>query len=106
MSSAAWGAVTACFVAVFGAGGYLQYRRTKPVAEPTKTAAQALEGIQTMIPVIQDLQVRLRATEDRETELMLLIAAHTEWDRRVLDEIRKNNPDFPEPPTLRRKELE
>ena len=104
MSSGAWGALTAVFVALFGTGGYLQWRRSAKEPVVTVTPAQAKSGIETILPLINDLQQRLEATEDRETELMLLIAAHNEWDRRILDEIRKHLPDFPDPPSLQRKE--
>ncbi len=105
MSDGAWGALAAVFVALFGAGGFAQWRRTsanqrrlEPVAE---TAAEAKAGIETLLPIVQDLQKQLRDTEAREVELMIMLAAHGEWDQRVLKEIRKFDPEFPDPPPIK-----
>ena len=107
MSDAAWGALGALIVALFGAGGYLQYRRDRnqgaQIAPVAENAKEAKAGIDTLLPIVADLQKRLEDNEDAMMELMILLAAHNEWDMRVLIEIRKHLPDFPDPPPLKRK---
>lgn len=116
MPDGAWDFLGVLVLTLFGAGGYLQWRRTRKVeSEVTKVergvtpiaadAAEAKAKIDVLLPVITDLQRRLTDAEDAQVELAILLAAHGEWDLRVLSEIRKYDPHFPDPPPLRRRDL-
>lgn len=113
MTDAAWAFLTAVFLALFGAGGYFQWRRTTKklddkVAPATENAAQAKAKIDTLLPIVIELQRRLSEYEDAQIELIIQVNAHNEWDRRVLEIVRRMEPGFPDPPPLivKRREVE
>lgn len=47
-----------------------------------------------------DVQDELRAVQATAREVRTLLADHSRWDQLVLAEVRKMNPDFPDPPPL------
>jgi len=113
VSDAGWTFLTAAFLAIFGAGGYLQWRRTSKrmddkIAPATENAAQAKAKIDTLLPIVITLQERLTQYEDAQIELIIQVNSHNEWDRRVLEVVRRIDPTFPDPPPLevRRREVE
>ncbi len=108
VSDAAWAFAGVVFLGLFGAGGYLQLRRTSKIQQEVTPAAEnaqeAKDSLKALLPVIQDLQQRLDDAEDLQVETMILLAAHNEWDQRVYTEICKYDPNFPPPPPTKKLE--
>ena len=101
VSEAAWAAVAAIAVALFGAGGFFQSRRA-PKAPPQNVGSEDAKQLLAMIPLIAGLQEREQQRDDEMQEIRVLLAAHGQWDLQVLAEVRRSNPDFPDPPPLHR----
>jgi len=78
------------------------------IAPATENAAQAKAKIDTLLPIVITLQERLTQYEDAQIELIIQVNSHNEWDRRVLEVVRRIDPTFPDPPPLevRRREVE
>ncbi len=118
MTSPWWeSATTHLATLVTGGVGVAWFTRRKTSAETIKITAEAESvSVATMIVVLEqvrrqvaDLEAtvneqqaqidELRATE---RDMRANLAAHGQWDLLVLAEVRKTNPDFPDPPTLDR----
>lgn len=70
------------------------------VKTATEQVDQALTGIELLLPTIHRLQAEAIRREAADREMRILLAAHGQWDILMLAEVRKINPDFPDPPPL------
>lgn len=99
-----FGTLVVCF---FGAGGYFhvrQSRKVEKVAERvqtnTSTATAAKSGLDSLLPLVAELQQKVEDAERDRQETRVLLAAHGQWDLQVLAEVRALKPNFPAPPPL------
>lgn len=56
--------------------------------------------LQRVHAVVGDQERRVRAVEHSQQEIRVALAAHGQWDLHVLAQVRKVEPDFPDPPPL------
>ncbi len=120
MSANAWAAITAIAVALLSSPlliAYVQGRRKAAAEAPAAPAtpgaatpipvpaAQALSGIEAILPFIEDLHAKVRKLEERDRKRDLADAtrearmeAHEAWDQQARLVLPT---EFPAPPPLR-----